>query len=31
VYEEMKSLMPYRLELKDRSKLHEWLMGLGPR
>jgi restriction system protein len=31
VYEEMKELVPYRLELKDRPKLHEWLMGLGPR
>ena len=29
VYEEMKRLMPYRVELKDRPKLHQWLLRLG--
>jgi restriction system protein len=29
VYDEMKNLIPYRLELKDGPKLNEWLIGLG--
>jgi restriction system protein len=29
VHDEMKALIPYRLELKDGPKLREWLIGLG--
>jgi restriction system protein len=31
VPDEMKALIPYRLELKDGPKLNEWLIGLGPK